>query len=534
MDAGELMHRLARSAIRLAIRLPGKLLAALLGVFLLVGPLAAPVSAHAQLQSTTPQAGARLDRPPGAISIRFDEKVTAAAGGIRVYDAAAKRIPTDSTTSTGTSMTIRLPDLADGAYVVVWQAVSVDGHPVRGSLTFQVGDGDQATVTAFGEQQLANASTDSTVRLLMGLLRLLLFGSTALLIAAVAWRIALVSLPPSRIVSVAGVIAALAAFATLLVDGPYGQGQGLTTVGFYLVDESLSKVTVKAVLGLGIVCLLCSRLLRRDETPTAGLIGALLLIAVLAGSTGHAVAGPNAVGAIVSTGIHVVAASTWAGGLALLLIARRAKAPIDLHRWSSLAQVAVIVIMVTGVANAFRQVGSFEAFRTTGYGRLLAAKLFVVAAMLFLGGWQRKRLASIKPRAVAVETLLGVIVVALSTVLSSTVPARASVSRPISIRVQTNSTRSDVTVDPARLGPNVIHIYVFGLDGTTLPIDDASFELTHLATGTTVEVDPFKAGRGHEQAQGVQLPFTGTWQLVTRIYLSEFEVEQSTSTFQVK
>ena len=276
MDAGELMHRLARSAIRLAIRLPGKLLAALLGVFLLVGPLAAPASAHAQLQSTTPQAGARLDRPPGAISIRFDEKVTAAAGGIRVYDAAAKRVPTDSTTSTGTSMTIRLPDLADGAYVVVWQAVSVDGHPVRGSLTFQVGDGDQATVTAFGEQQLANASTDSTV------------------------------------------------------------------------------------------------------------------------------------------------------------------------------------------------------------------------------------------------------------------PARASVSRPISIRVQTNSTRSDVTVDPARLGPNVIHIYVFGLDGTTLPIDDASFELTHLATGTIVEVDPFKAGRGHEQAQGVQLPFTGTWLLVTRIYLSEFEVEQSTSTFQVK
>jgi Copper resistance protein D len=196
--------------------------------------------------------------------------------------------------------------------------------------------------------------------------------------------------------------------------------------------------------------------------------------------------------------------------------------------------VAVITIVVTGTANALRQVGSIEAARTTGYGRLLIIKLVVVVAMLVLGGCQRRGLTSIRFRAVATEALLAAIVLGLSTVLSSMVPARASVSRPISIRVQTDSTRSDITVDPARSGANVIHIYVFGLDGVTLPIDDANFELTHLATGTTLEVDPFKAGRGHEEARGVQVPLKGTWQIETRIYLSEFEVEQSTSTFEVR
>ncbi len=509
-------------------------LVALFGAIASVGLLVPAASAHAQVQSSTPQPGARLDQSPDSVSIRFDEKVTATAGGIRVYDATAKRIDVRSTQSAGTSMTLELPELADGAYVVVWQAVSADGHPVRGSFTFQVGDGDQAALAAFGEEELENASTDPVVQQLMRLLRFLLFASTALLIAAVTWRVARLPLPTTRAVTWAGIVAPIAAFGALLVDGPYGQGEGLATIGPQLFEESLSKLTVRAVLGVGLVCFLASRLLRRIDTPRAGLVGVLVLLAVLTGATGHAVAGSNAIGAVLSTGIHVVAASTWAGGLVLLILAQRQKTPVDLRRWSSLAQVAVITIVVTGTANALRQVGSIEAARTTAYGRLLIVKLVVVATMLVLGGWQRRGLTSIKLRAVAAEAMLAAIVLGLSTVLSSMVPARASVSRPISIRVQTDSTRSDITIDPARTGTNVIHIYVFGLDGVTLPIEDANFELTHLATGTTLEVDPFKAGRGHEEARGVRLPLKGTWQLEARIYLSEFEVEQSTSTFEVR
>jgi copper transport protein len=260
-------------------------LVALLGVIASAALLASPASAHAQVKSSTPQPGARLDQSPESVSIRFDEKVTATAGGIRVYDATAKRIDTRSTTSAGTSMTLQLPQLADGAYVVVWQAVSADGHPVRGSFTFQVGDGDQAALAAFGEEELANASTDPVVQQLMRLLRFLLFASTALLIAAVTWRVARLPLPAGQAVRWAGIVAPIAAIGALVVDGPYGQGQGLATIGPQLFEESLSKLTVRAVLGVGLVCFLASRLLRRTDTPRAGLIGVLVLLAVLTGAT---------------------------------------------------------------------------------------------------------------------------------------------------------------------------------------------------------------------------------------------------------
>src|SRR6478672_10376591 len=68
---------------------------AALALVLLVG-LAPNASAHAQLESTTPAAGAILNTAPDAIELSFSEHVT--VDSVKVIDAAQHRVDTGKTT----------------------------------------------------------------------------------------------------------------------------------------------------------------------------------------------------------------------------------------------------------------------------------------------------------------------------------------------------------------------------------------------------------------------------------------------------
>src|SRR3954470_5606462 len=61
-------------------------------VLLLALAIPAVASAHARLESTSPQSGAGLDRAPAAVTLRFDEAVETAFGALRVIDANGKRV----------------------------------------------------------------------------------------------------------------------------------------------------------------------------------------------------------------------------------------------------------------------------------------------------------------------------------------------------------------------------------------------------------------------------------------------------------
>jgi copper transport protein len=63
-------------------------------VVALVVLLAAPASAHATLLSTDPSNGGVYDKPPSAVTLRFNEGVEVALGGVRVYDSDRSRVVT--------------------------------------------------------------------------------------------------------------------------------------------------------------------------------------------------------------------------------------------------------------------------------------------------------------------------------------------------------------------------------------------------------------------------------------------------------
>ena len=123
---------------------------------------AAPASAHAELIATDPADGSVLQTAPDTVTLTFNEPVRLTSQEIAVYDAAGDEVGSTAG-STGTEVTVDLAgaaDLADGTYVVSWNVLSDDGHPISGALTFSVG-APSASVTAAPEPQ--SSSTTVTV-----------------------------------------------------------------------------------------------------------------------------------------------------------------------------------------------------------------------------------------------------------------------------------------------------------------------------------------------------------------------------------
>ncbi|MGH6840463.1 MAG: CopD family protein, partial [Methylocella sp.] len=147
--------------------------------------------------------------------------------------------------------------------------------------------------------------------------------------------------------------------------------------------------------------------------------------------------------------IHTIAAAAWAGGLPALLFAlveqcrfgpsEEARAcTLDIcSRFSSMAMVAVTLVVVSGVANAgFRVAGSFGKLFGSDYGDVLLKKVAIVAAMLALAYLNRfvltpkLRAAPLKAMthittlrySLALDVVLGALVLCASAILGITMP----------------------------------------------------------------------------------------------------------------
>jgi len=120
-------------------------------------------------------------------------------------------------------------------------------------------------------------------------------------------------------------------------------------------------------------------------------------IALSVSLTGHAADWGDVTLAVAIDWAHAVAASAWTGGLiALALVAGRREAPwsreslaVVVPRFSRLAGLSLLAVAVTGGYNAWTQLGRVARLSTTTYGRVLIAKLAIVAVLVWLGAVNR-------------------------------------------------------------------------------------------------------------------------------------------------
>ena len=126
-----------------------------------------------------------------------------------------------------------------------------------------------------------------------------------------------------------------------------------------------------------------------------------LLIALAVGLTttltGHASGWGDLSVSVAVDWIHGAAASAWVGGLIGLAVVifrseppwPRASLAILAPRFSRLAGVCLLVVVLTGSYNAWAQLGALSRLWTTTYGRVLIVKLLLVAVLIGLGAANR-------------------------------------------------------------------------------------------------------------------------------------------------
>jgi methionine-rich copper-binding protein CopC len=104
--------------------------------------LAAPTAAHAHstLVRATPAARATLKMPPERVQLWFSERLEPAYSSASVWREDQRIDRQDSAVSPQDPklLTVSVPALTPGKYVVRYRVLSVDGHVVEGRLPFTV------------------------------------------------------------------------------------------------------------------------------------------------------------------------------------------------------------------------------------------------------------------------------------------------------------------------------------------------------------------------------------------------------------
>ncbi|TWF86584.1 copper transport protein [Streptomyces capillispiralis] len=577
-----------RAPARGTRRLRGLVLLGPLLVLFLLGS-AAPASAHAALRGTDPEDKSVVASAPRHITLTFTESVGLLEDSFRVYAPDNRRVPLgEPRHADGRSDTARtgLPGgLADGTYTVAWRVVSADSHPVSGAFTFSVGAPSPTPPAArvAPAEHPVTASLYDTGRHLAYIAAALLIGT-----AAFAGLCRPPDPAPLRLPLLTGWWTLLAATVVLLVlRAPYETGTAPGTA----FDTSALARTLTGRPGLALLARLALLLLtaavflllsrRRApaaRTPPAHLAAGAALAVALAltwAAAEHASAGIQVPVAMTSSVLHLLAMACWLGGLtALLLTLYRAKTPppaATVTRFSRLAFASVTVLVLTGVYQSWRGLGSWNALNDSPYGRTLTVKLLVTVLLLAAAGLSRHWTTALaaaetppptphKPtpdprralrRSVLAEVTVAVVVLLVTTVLTGTLPARAEAEAAEAPRPQvaglpgasaltvpydtgTPGGRGSVqiTMDPGRVGENGLQAVVFGPDGGLVTIPELRLSFT-LAARDIGPLDAKLTDRGGYWATNdLTLPLDGTWTMKLTVRVSE--LDQVTETRKVR
>ncbi|TWH04724.1 copper transport protein [Nocardioides sp. J9] len=556
-SVADVEHAPGTTSMRGSVQRAARLAAALLTAVLILLALPAPAHAHATLVSTDPAQGAVVEDAPDVVRLTFSEGVSLVPKGVRVFDAAGDEIASDAT-ARGAELAVTLEeDPGAGTLVVVWRVVSEDGHPISGSLAFSIG-APSAEVLA------PEVADDPATGPPWGLSIVTWLGYAALLLTTGLVAFVVLFLPDhhladrarARLVraSRAGAVTAGLAWAIgVPLTAVYQVGDGLGALGDGATWASLDPLeygVAAAVVG-GVV--LAVVLLGRGLVDRARRTVALVACGVAVGApalTGHTRGVTPEVLAVGADVLHLLAGSTWLGGLVALVLVlpdlggRRTLAAEVLDRFSVVAAGVLVALVLTGALLAWRIAGSWGVLLETGYGRLLMVKVAVAAVAVAIACWNRFALvprlqdasrrrerragAGLLGRTTAAEAGVLVAVLLVTGFLVDRSPEREPEVPVVATEPVVDTTRvGDIevraTLAPPTTGPVTITVELLDADGQ--PTEGWSAPSLRLSDGAELDLGDLPAtsrGPGVYSAPAV-LPSGGEWRLQVSLPLSEFE-----------
>ncbi|WP_432587518.1 copper resistance protein CopC [Streptomyces sp. HD1123-B1] len=386
-------------------------------------------SAHATLTSTDPRDGSVVQTAPTQITLNFSEGVLLSDDSVRVLDPKGKRVDSGTPGHVGgktSTAAVRLHSgLPDGTFTVAWKVVSEDSHPINGAVTFSIGAPSKTSVKVS-----QGGESDGTVGTLYGIGRYVAYGGFAALVGASVFAGVCRSSRSVRKIAVGGWVTLFAAtLVLLLLRGPYTDGEGIGAVldlgglGDVLSTKPgaamLSRLLLLGAAAVFLAVLFGTYTRRTEEAEAAeaagddeeyaeidhgrrqdlafglGFGGTVVAIGLAAtwAMAEHASVGIQKELAMPVDVLHLLAVGVWLGGLVSLAVALRAGEPVGrtaVRRFSRLAFASVVVLVLTGLYQSWRQVGSWKALTGTEYGKWLLVKVGLMAVLVGLAAVSRR------------------------------------------------------------------------------------------------------------------------------------------------
>ncbi len=495
--------------------------------------------AHANLVRSEPQTEAVLDASPDRVTIWFTEPMEARFSSIQVLNSDGARVDNEDSTIDAndlTVMSVSLPPLPDGTYTVAWRNLStIDGHTLRGSFIFFVGEPSAAAPVSAADSNAAHSPLlhvpyEPVIRWFVLLGALALTGGLAFellvsapVLTAAGTRSPLGRLRPrlrsrsqrllwlSLIALLAASLVQLLMQAALLFEISIPQAAGAPAVEILQqTDWGRMWLWRAGAAALTAVLFLLPLIVRFRRRPLQERLTTITLSLALLASLGilftisltsHAAATLGiARYALINDMLHLIAAAVWVGGLLQLIAntplfiggisqsARRHALSRLVRRFSAAAALSVLVLTLTGAYSAWAQVTDFSAL-STPYGIVLQSKVLVIALVLAVAAvnliWIRPRLRGSSSaavwlrRTVIAEIVLVVLIIFIVGILTALEPARQAASRLLPPQQQaltfTDTVESaDITfaIEPARVGANTLTVSLADRLGS--PIEDAT------------------------------------------------------------
>jgi copper transport protein len=507
--------------------------------------------AHALLLNSNPTANQILPTSPQKIELWLTEPVAASLTEIRVLNSAGERVDDGATLidSNGSlHVQVGLKTLPDGVYVVHWKALSqLDGHITSGVFPFAVGNVSEESLLAVGVDNNVPSAT-----FLQVLARWLSLLGMALLIGwfafrEVVWRPESHEMAGRAFLPVFTDLQKVGAILLLLgaVLGLLEQAAKVTDAGWLtaLTAPALGDLLFGTRVGwlwlarvtFAILLLLSTEKLWQRVLQALFAVG----LAVSYSLNSHLAAASPVWLPLASNVLHILLASAWLGGAVYLfstfISGKNLPNALFLHitaklttRFSDLALVLVIVVLLSGVYGAWLTVGSLSALVQSFYGQTLVLKLILVLAILAVAAvnlwFTRPRLQKAQAQndrtapELLFKSLLGELSIATLLLLAAALFASLPLAKPFLPQVALSAPAEDlqlkVLIQPGVVGFNRFILTAAGDSGVVTQTKQVRLRFTP-KQGAAVSSDLLLNANevGQFVAQGANLSEAGEWQV---------------------
>lgn len=503
---------------------------------------------HAALISAEPADGAVVAEAPPLLRLTFSEPVSPLV--LRLFRPDGSAVDLTDFRTRDAALEIGLPDLPDGTSMLSWRVVSIDGHPVGGTVSFSIG-------APSAERPHGSASdTSHPVFVAIRAARTVLYVG---LLAGAGGAFFLGWMMPGsrpgagavRAFLVAGIVAAPLALGLQGVDALGVELDGLLDGRAWAAGLATSYANTVLVAIFALAAGLAATGKPGGRASKAAGAAALIGTGLAFALSGHASAAQPQWMTRPAVAVHGAAAAFWLGALVPMAAALRsadAGARSALRAFSRAIAYVLAALFAAGVVLALVQVVRPEALGGTEYGRVLLMKLCFVLVLLGLAALNRWRftapalagdaVAAMRlRRSIKIEIVVATAILAAVALWRFTPPPRvliAETATPASVHLHSASVMADVAVLPGRIGPVAVTVFPMGADFSPLEAREVTLVLSKPDAGleplrrAAVKVD------GAWRVDDLRIPLAGVWQVRVDVLVSDFEMAKLSGEISLK